>query len=896
MGLENRGKSNQIFDGSKMNVPGQGIKTVQVFKDILKNKNSLFSPSDLQNEKNQPRPTPQPTKTPRPTPNNTPTQTTTPTLTPTMTKSAKPKGTPLPTRTSTKTPVSSSTPTNTLTPTKTIDSTPIPTRTNTPSNTQTGTVALTPSETLTPTPNATPSYTPSMTQTLTPNGCFCYEVNITQTDLDAAYGNEIQSANNKIVVQYYNCYEELITFTASTSGIYYICNRRFESIADFNVECLLTYTQLDLVYTNYLNPDYFTSQITTLFNPCSTTAGCQPPTQTITPTITTTPTYSPTITTTPSFTPSQTITPTLSPSNPETPSVTPSQTITSTPTVTVTEYPCFNFDVTITQTDIDRASGNTEINGVVSIVYYSCDELVQELEVTIAGIYTICNKYKKTNQIYNQNVYLIYTQDDEAYNTYDNPEKFTSSFVRTSTVCPTLPPPPPPPPCNPLDFDPLTFTAISNSNGKSVFFSITLSSNPLVIVDWGDGNIENFENYSLVPASNPVQYLITTTHTFTSNSTGIKIYCCYFDLIINLSIRLQILSVNTFSINLNEIAQKLINIEYLSISTSFIVIGNLSSTSNMNYLNELILRGNEQLIGNIESIPNSLTRLQIIGSYIGGNINNITNTSLIVFEIVSGPIDPYKNFITGDIVSFLNSSPNLLAVTIVGDSVIYGDLNQLTNNVLTRIEMSGDITLTGDISFLPQSINTFNIDGNNTVYGDIANLPQNISVISIKGNNTVTGDISNLPTTSTMSNVSIEGNNTVYGNIANLPYYPNLISLYLGGLNTVSGTLNNLQIGNNIINISITGNNTITGPVDQFMSSILNGTFNYKELIFTPIFPGGLTSNEVDYVLNQFVSRQFAGPQLLPKVILNGTCQPRTTNSDIAVTYLQSIGVTVNTN
>jgi hypothetical protein len=210
--------------------------------------------------------------------------------------------------------------------------------------------------------------------------------------------------------------------------------------------------------------------------------------------------------------------------------------------------------------------------------------------------------------------------------------------------------------------------------------------------------------------------------------------------------------------------------------------------------------------------------------------------------------------------------------------------------------MSGNITLTGDISFLPQSISTFNIAGNNTVYGDIANLPQNISVIGIKGNNTVTGDISNLPTTSTMSNVSIEGNNTVYGDIANLPYYPNLRSLNLKGFNTVSGTLNNLQIGDKIINIDITGNNTITGPVDQFMSSILNGTLNYRELIFTPIYPGGLTSNEVDYVLNQFVNRQFAGPQLLLKVWLNGTCQPRTTNSDVAVIYLQSIGVSVDTN
>ena len=876
MGLENREKSNQIFDGSKMNVPGQGIKTVQVFKDILKNKNSLFSPSDLQNEKNQPRPTPPPTKTPRPTPNNTPTQTTTPTLTPTMTKSGKSPGTPLPTRTSTKTPVTSSTPTNTLTPTKTIDSTPIPTRTNTPSNTQTGTVALTPSETLTPTPNATPSYTPSMTQTLTPNGCFCYEVNITQTDLDAAYGNEIQSANNKIVVQYYNCYEELITFTASTSGVYYVCNRRFESIADFNIECLLSYTQLDLVYTNYLNPDYFTSQITTLFNPCSTTAGCQPPTQTTTPTITQTPTYSPTTTITPSFTPSQTITPTLSPSNPETPSVTPSQTITSTPTVTVTEYPCFNFDVTITQTDIDRASGNTEVNGVVSIVYYSCDELVQELEVTIAGVYTICNKYKKTNQIYNQNVYLVYTQDDEAYNTYDNPEKFTSSFVRTSTVCPTLPPPPPPPPCNPLDFEPIVFTNISPIIGKTVTIIMTFTNMYSTIIDWGDGTSDTF--------SEGVFVQINVSHVFSVNS-DIKIYSCDFNLCTSLNLNAYPGS-NHFSTTIQNITQLLPNLQSLVLDNQ-VMYGDIQLFSQLNNIITLRISSNSvQLYGDVAYLPSSLTTISIKNSYISGDINNIQNQSLISLQLLgSSP----NNTVTGDFGTFISNQQNIRNIDITGVNTIYGDIsNIINNNTIKTLFIDGVNTITGDITNnIPSQIERFTIDGNNTIYGDISafNNCQNLINIIIYGQNTVSGDIANLNTN--CRNIFILGDNTLYGDIQNLTQSNSLTGLRIVGNNTITGSLNSIPNFPSLQTLTFAGNNTVTGPVNVFLSNVLSNFTTLAVIEFETNYPGGFTSSEVDSMLNAFANKSWV-PQSSNLTIV-GSNGNRTSNSQIAYNYLLTV-------
>jgi len=120
MGLQNRKKSGKVFDGSKLNVPGQGIYNVfkggnrftkKIDENLGKPLSQLISPTPTSSVT--PTPTTTPTTTPTPTPSSTvtPTPTTTPTPTPT------PSSTVTPTPTTTPTP----TPTPTLIPDYIID-------------------------------------------------------------------------------------------------------------------------------------------------------------------------------------------------------------------------------------------------------------------------------------------------------------------------------------------------------------------------------------------------------------------------------------------------------------------------------------------------------------------------------------------------------------------------------------------------------------------------------------------------------------------------------------------------------------------------------------------------------------------------------------------------------
>lgn len=117
MGLERRKKTGRDFGGSKLNVPGQGIFTVE------------RSPSDKIHIHKQIGRIPRPTPTPS-TQNSTPTPT--PTITPTISVTPTNTVTPTPSITQTLTPTISVTPTPTVTPTNNVTPTPTPTPTNTP--------------------------------------------------------------------------------------------------------------------------------------------------------------------------------------------------------------------------------------------------------------------------------------------------------------------------------------------------------------------------------------------------------------------------------------------------------------------------------------------------------------------------------------------------------------------------------------------------------------------------------------------------------------------------------------------------------------------------------------------------------------------------------------------
>ena len=76
MAFQQRKQTDNIFDGSKMVVPGQGIKQAKVNQQILKNLKFQNLPTG--DEEPIPQPSPRPTKSPLPSPSVTPSNTLTP--------------------------------------------------------------------------------------------------------------------------------------------------------------------------------------------------------------------------------------------------------------------------------------------------------------------------------------------------------------------------------------------------------------------------------------------------------------------------------------------------------------------------------------------------------------------------------------------------------------------------------------------------------------------------------------------------------------------------------------------------------------------------------------------------------------------------------------------------
>jgi surface protein len=154
---------------------------------------------------------------------------------------------------------------------------------------------------LTPTPTPT-AETPTPTLTISADefGCYCYDVHIVQADLDAASGNTIPSANGRVAIIYYDCFEVVNVIYATTPGVYTICNKPSETIENLGIAVFLTYTQRNEGYSNYVNPTFFESYWIPTVNTCQYDGDCQtltptPTTVTPTPTPTLLPTQTPTV-------------------------------------------------------------------------------------------------------------------------------------------------------------------------------------------------------------------------------------------------------------------------------------------------------------------------------------------------------------------------------------------------------------------------------------------------------------------------------------------------------------------------------------------------------------------------------------------------------------------------
>jgi len=230
---------------------------------------------------------------------------------------------------------------------------------------------------------------------------------------------------------------------------------------------------------------------------------------------------------------------------------------------------------------------------------------------------------------------------------------------------------------------------------------------------------------------------------------------------------------------------------------------------------------------------------------------------------------------------------------------IYGDFDALTRLEIKNVAVDGDLkdigtltgltyfrcgnnTLTGDIVYLPRGLIYFRAISPNTIYGNLANLPRTLTYFYCSGSNTIYGDIGNLPVGLTYFRCF--GSNTVYGVIDNLP--AGLIAFNCGGFNTITGDIGYLPT--RVTYFKCTGSNTI--------NSYTSRTWTTKPATFrlVPIYPGGLSSAEIDQLLIDFDNDLTWAPGDV--IQLTGANAPRTSASDAVVANMISEGATVTTN
>ena len=245
-----------------------------------------------------------------------------------------------------------------------------------PSPTPTSTLALT------PTPTSSPTRTPTPTPTFTPppsGPCNCLRYQFENTNL------------YPVTIDYVECIIDEWAQYSLNSGLtesFCLCENGYIAPSGVNV--------------TLIGPSNCGGSVTNTPTPTNTTTPTNTPTKTVTPTNTTANTETPTPT--PTITPTQTVTQT------NTPTVTP----TNTPTVTPTNCDCVYVDITISQLDINSATGNTEPseNNVVAYQYNICGSpSPQTIEYySVAGVYTnsVC---VKENQVGSSTLYYVKGDD-----------------------------------------------------------------------------------------------------------------------------------------------------------------------------------------------------------------------------------------------------------------------------------------------------------------------------------------------------------------------------------------------------------------------------------------------------------------------------------------------------
>lgn len=244
------------------------------------------------------------------------------------------------------------------------------------------------------------------------------------------------------------------------------------------------------------------------------------PTPTLTSTLTSTPTLTPTTTPTLTTTPTRTATQTPTRTATSTPTQTATRTVTPTNTPTRTSTPtpsvpcnCTTFNVTISQTDINNATGNSFFssqNGKVSLLYDQCNGSSVVNDYTSSGTYTVC----VNNTINQVSASLYYYANDLPIFT-----PIVSTLTNTQQCC-TQSIVPTPLPCYTYtltnsDFTEPTIYNYTSCNGTNVSGALGGSESTIVCAQLGSVNFA-----SSITLGNQCTGGETTTLSYDFNSSG----------------------------------------------------------------------------------------------------------------------------------------------------------------------------------------------------------------------------------------------------------------------------------------------------------------------------------------------------------------------------------------
>jgi len=444
----------------------------------------------------------------------------------------------------------------------------------------------------------------------------------------------------------------------------------------------------------------------------------------------------------------------------------------------------------------------------------------------------------------------------------------TPSITPTNTITPTMTPTPSPLPLNQFRFD------ASGLNSFTINLVVTSIGG---YINWGDGDTTTITTLTS-----------SYSHTYSTSYTG-EISVNYYGAITSFFINTGLPDTSTvFEFDTQEI-------ENLTSLTDFILsrgrmVGQMSDLTSLNSLVQMRVKNDYTTSPNLTNLPQSLEEIGLGSqgySLITGDISVLSTFPLTDLTIYG------SNTVYGDISTLPES---ITAINISGSNTLSGDTADFNFPNLSSMTLLGNNTVDGDVINLPNTMTSITIIGNNTLYGNLSDFPSSIRNINMSTDGVLTGDLSDLPLNG-YGTLIIQGQNTLLSaDMATIPIVSgatltvdingsltgDIADLFSGGFDFPNCGFDILASDASSVSLTYTPSTFPWGTVStqRFRldtSTNLSSTVIDNLLIDMDSYGGGITWTTVCSVS-------------APSISLNGT---RTSASDAAVASLNGKGVTV---